>query len=434
MAALAPVSALLLSVALLLTGNGLQGTLLPVRASLEEFGALSIGVLGASYFIGFVLGCLITPNLIQRVGHIRLFTAMVSVASVAPLVHALVVTPVLWWIFRALTGLCLASLYLIIESWLNERSTTENRGLVFTTYTTVNYVVITLGQMLMLTDDPARFPLYAVASILVSVAAVPVAMSRSPQPAPIAAARLSFITLFKISPVGVMGCAVVGLTSGAFWALGPIFVIRSGMEVADVALFMSATVIGGAVSQWPFGRLSDRMDRRLVIAIAAAAAGAAGIGMIVAGLTMPQLVVAAGFLFGVFSFPIYALSVAHANDMAGSVDFVAMAGGLLLVNGIASVIGPLIAALAVETAGRAGLFGFTAVVHGAMALFTIYRLRQRSLPPDVQKTDFVAMPSTAPVRADIDPRAEDTAVVTDLAPEPPASEPPPDPPTTRDPA
>src|SRR5690606_6865526 len=133
--AIAPIGALLLSVALLLTGNGLQGTLLPVRASLEDFGELSIGVLGASYYGGFVLGCMMTPGLIRRVGHIRVFAAMVAVASVTPLLHALVVAPAFWWILRALTGLCLASLYLVIESWLNERSTSANRGTIFTTYT-----------------------------------------------------------------------------------------------------------------------------------------------------------------------------------------------------------------------------------------------------------------------------------------------------------
>lgn len=427
MAALAPIGALLLSVALLLTGNGLQGTLLPVRASIEGFGELSIGVLGASYYSGFVLGCLMTPRLISRVGHIRVFAAMVAVASATPLLHALVVTPAFWWILRALTGLCLASIYLVIESWLNERSTTANRGTIFTTYTTVNYAVLTLGQLLMLTDDPKNFPLYTIASILVSLAAVPVAMTRSPQPAPVASARLSFAGLFRISPVGVMGCVVVGLANGSFWALGPAFVMQSGFGVREVALFMSAVVIGGALSQWPFGRLSDRVDRRLVIMAACAASAAAGLALVAAGLIWPALTVIAGALFGVFAFPVYALSVAHTNDMAVGSDFVAIAGGLLLINGIASVIGPLLAAAAMAWAGPAGLFGFTAAIHGGMVLFTLYRMRQRAAPADTQKTDFVSMPATAPVRADIDPRAEEAPPPSDMPPAPPgpSGEPPP---------
>lgn len=405
-AAIAPVGALLLSVALLLTGNGLQGTLLPVRASLESFSPLSIGVLGASYYIGFAIGVLATPRLIGRVGHIRLFTAMVAIASVAPLAHALFVAPPFWWVMRAMCGLCMASLYLIIESWLNERATSENRGAVFTTYTTVNFTVITLGQLLILVDDPHKFPLYALASILVSVAAVPVALSRAPQPAQVHSPRLSFGALFRLSPVGVAGCITVGLANGAFWALGPAFVLQSGLKVSDVALFMSATVVGGALSQWPFGRLSDRIDRRVILMITCAAAAGSGAAIVLAGMYAPALVIPAGFLFGIFSFPVYALSVAHANDVARGTDFVAVAGGLLMTNGVASVIGPLLAAGAMQWAGAAGLFGCTALVHAAMALFTFYRRQRRAAPAAEEKSGFVPMPAHAPRLADIDPRGE----------------------------
>lgn len=406
---LAPVGALLLSVALLLMGNGLQGTLLPVRANLENFGALSIGVMGSAYYVGFVAGCVLTPKLIRRAGHIRLFAAMVSIASAIPLAHAMLVGPVPWWILRSLTGLCLAGLYLIIESWLNERATPENRGLVFTTYTTVNFSVITLGQMLMLADDPIRFHLFSLASILVSLAAVPVALTRYPQPAPISSARLSLGNLYRISPVGVAGVLTVGLANGAFWGMAPAFASQIGLSVPQIAWFMSATVIGGALSQWPFGRLSDRMDRRKTILIACALACGSAVLLIFTGLAMPTLMIGAAFLFGVFSFPLYALSAAHANDMAKDVDFVGIAGGLLLINGAGSVLGPVLGGIAMDRFGPLGLFGFTACVHAAMTLFTLHRMRQRAAPPQEQKADFVPMPATAPVRADLDPRADETA-------------------------
>lgn len=406
---LAPVGALLLSVALLLMGTGLQGTLLPVRANLENFGALSIGVMGSAYYVGFVAGCVLTPKLIRRAGHIRLFAAMVSIASAIPLAHAMLVGPVPWWILRSLTGLCLAGLYLIIESWLNERATPENRGLVFTTYTTVNFSVITLGQMLMLADDPIRFHLFSLASILVSLAAVPVALTRYPQPAPISSARLSLGNLYRISPVGVAGVLTVGLANGAFWGMAPAFASQIGLTVPQIAWFMSATVIGGALSQWPFGRLSDRMDRRKTILIACILACGSALLLILIGVAMPTLMIGAAFLFGVFSFPLYALSAAHANDMTKDVDFVAIAGGLLLINGAGSVIGPMLGGIAMDRFGPLGLFGFTAFVHGAMTVFTLHRMRQRAAPPEEQKADFVPMPATAPVRADLDPRADETA-------------------------
>jgi MFS family permease len=414
-ATLAPVGALLLSVALLLTGNGLQGTLLPVRANLESFGALSIGLMGSAYYIGFVAGCLLTPKLIRRVGHIRLFTAMVAVASVVPLLHAILIGGPAWWLLRAMTGLCLAGLYLIIESWLNERATPENRGLVFTTYTTVNFSVITLGQLLMLADDPLRFHLFSLASILVSLAAVPVALTRSPQPAPISSARLSVRSLYRVSPVGVAGVLTVGLANGAFWGMAPAFASQMGLTVPQIAWFMSATVIGGALAQWPFGRLSDRMDRRKTILIACMLACGAAMLLIFTGFALPALMIGASFLFGVCSFPLYALSAAHANDMAKDVDFVAVAGGLLLINGAGSVAGPVVAGLAMDRFGPFGLFGFTAVVHLAMSAFTLYRMRQRAAPPQEQKADFVPMPATAPVRADLDPRADETAGPPDRA-------------------
>lgn len=407
MASLAPVGALLLSVALLLTGNGLQGTLLPVRANLESFGSLSIGILGSAYYVGFVAGCVLTPKLIRRVGHIRLFTAMVSTASVVPLAHAMFVGSLPWWLLRAMTGLCLAGLYLIIESWLNERATPQNRGTIFTTYTTVNFAVITLGQMLLLADDPVRFHLFSLASILVSLAAVPVAMTRSPQPAPISSARLSLRGLYRVSPVGVAGVLTVGLANGAFWGMAPAFASQAGLTVPQVAWFMSATVVGGALAQYPFGRLSDRMDRRRTIMLACALSAASAGLVIFTYLTMPSLMIGAAFLFGVFSFPLYAISVAHTNDMATGVDFVAIAGGLLLINGAGSVVGPVIAGVAMEQVGPIGLFGFTAIVHSVMAVFTLHRMGQRAAPAQDQKTGFVPMPSSAPVRADIDPRADE---------------------------
>ena len=408
-ASIAPVGALLLSVALLLTGNGLQGTLLPVRASLESFGSLSIGILGSSYYVGFVAGCIATPKLIRRVGHIRLFTAMVSVASVVPLAHAMLVGSLPWWLLRAMTGVCLAGLYLIIESWLNERATPQNRGTIFTTYTTVNFSVITLGQMLLLVDDPVRFHLFSLASILVSLAAVPVALTRSPQPAPISSARLSLRGLYGVSPVGVAGVMTVGLANGAFWGTAPAFASQAGLSITQVAWFMSATVVGGALAQWPFGRLSDRMDRRKTILITCLLAAGAGLLVIVTYVSMPALMIGAAFLFGIFAFPLYAISVAHTNDMATDVDFVAIAGGLLLINGAGSVIGPLLAGVAMDRFGPVGLFGFTAIIHGCMAAFALHRMGQRAAPAQERKTGFVPMPATAPVRPDIDPRADETA-------------------------
>jgi MFS family permease len=241
-----PVAALLLAVSLLLTGQGLQGTLLPVRASLEEFPALSIGLMGGFYFFGFTLGCLKGGDLVARVGHVRVFAAMTALASAAPLLHGLIVESLVWSAFRFLTGFCFAVLYIVIESWLNELSTNENRGIVFSTYVMISLTVLALGQMLMLVHDPRELFLFAVVSVLVSVAVVPVVLSTAPGPRKPHRVPINMRRLYEISPAGTLACLGSGMANGAFWALGPVFTVGVTRNLDLAAWFMTANVLGGA--------------------------------------------------------------------------------------------------------------------------------------------------------------------------------------------
>ncbi len=384
--ALAPVAALLLSVAILLMGNGLQGTLLPVRANLEDFATLSIGLMGSLYYLGFAAGCILGPYLLRHVGHIRSFTAMAAVASAVPLVHGLILVAPAWWLMRALTGFCFAVLYLIIESWLNERATNETRGMILSLYLIINLTVITLGQLMLVLADPADFPLFAVASILVSLAAVPVALSGSAQPAPVQTVHIRIRRLYATSPVGFLGCLFIGLANGSFWALGPVFAGVSGLDITGIALFMSATVIGGALGQWPLGRLSDRIDRRHVLVGGSLGAAAVGVAIVLSiFFTTGAYVYLLGALWGACAFPLYAIAVAHANDHAEREDFVEVCSGLLLVSAVGSVSGPILASVLMALVGAAGLFAFTAGTHVVMAGFALWRLTRRSpAAPDAQ--------------------------------------------------
>lgn len=405
---LAPVAALLFSVTLLLAGNGLQTTLLPVRAEMEVFPAFSIGVMGSAYFLGFVAGCLLTSRLVSQVGHIRVFAAMVAGASAMPLIHVLVVEPWAWWVLRAVTGFCIAALFLVIESWLNERADNRSRGTIFSVYTTLNYGAMTAGQLLITLYDPALFPLFAIASVLVSLAAIPVALTRSAAPASLSEVRMRPLHLLRLSPVGVAGCAAIGLSNGAFWSLGPAYAVGIGLNTTEIALFMSVTVIGGALSQWPFGRLSDRLDRRVVIIAVALLSTASGLGLYLATDYLAVAIAPLAFAFGAFSFPLYALSVAHVNDLISSESFVEVSGGLLLVNGIAAVIGPLLAAGAMGYAGPAALFLFMAVVYLLLAAFAFLRMRIRPLPAETHGAEFVVVAETvASTTVALDPRAEE---------------------------
>ncbi len=403
---IAPVAALLLSVAILLTGNGLQGTLLPVRAQLEAFGTLSIGVLGSAYYVGFAVGCVFGPQTVRRVGHIRAFTALTAVAASVALAHALIVQPQVWWLLRAVTGFCFAGIYVVVESWLNARATNTTRGTILSLYTVINLTVITLGQLLIAVYNPALFPLFALASILVSLAAVPVALTTTEAPPPPRLAVLRPARIYRVSPVGLIGCFASGLANGPFWTLGPVFAVGSGLDTRGVAFFMSLTVIGGAIGQWPLGLLSDRIDRRRVIVGVCVLAALAAAGLAVLGRMMPTQVLWAGLGFGLFAIPLYALCVAHANDFVDPAEFVEASGSLLLANAAGSVLGPLAAATAMAMVGPPGLFATMAVVFVLMAGFAVHRTRRRAAPPSAEKAPFVAVPRTSPEVAPLDPRAD----------------------------
>ena len=399
----APIAALLISVALLLMGNGLQGTLLPVRASIEDFSKIDIGVMGSAYFVGFALGCYYGTHLVRRAGHIRTFSAMVAVASSAVLAHALIVSPILWWCLRALTGFCFAVLYLVIESWLNEKATNENRGMVFSIYTIINLTVITIGQLMLTLDEPTDFPLFALSSILLSVAAVPVAMTTASAPGPIATTTVRFARLYRLSPVGIIGCLAVGLANGAFWGLAPVYAQGETSDVAAVAIFMSITVIAGAVGQYPLGRISDRMDRRRVITIALIGAAVAGIGLVLVNPAWQHAVFAVAFIYGMFAFPLYSLSVAETNDRIDPSGYVEAASGLLMVYAVGAIIGPIFASLFMKFIGNAGLFTFTVFVHTTAVIFTLYRIHRQSAAPLEEHIDFADALRVAHTVSNIDP-------------------------------
>lgn len=408
---IAPISALLLSVALLLTGNGLLGTLLPVRAGLEGFGSLNIGILGSSYYVGFALGCFLGARLVKRVGHIRVFTAAVSIASVASIVHALVVTPEIWWIVRAVTGFCFATLYIVIESWLNEKSTNETRGLVFSIYTIINLSFITIGQMALTLSDPRAFTLFGLASIVISLAAVPVALTKASAPQPLATVSIRPRYLYKISPVGFLGCLAVGLANGPFWSLAPVYAQRVDGNVAWIAIFMSICVIAGAVGQYPLGRLSDHIDRRIVIILSCLGAAVAGLSLAVIDHNWQAGFLAAGAVYGLFAFPLYALAVAHLNDFVEEDGFVEAASGLLLVFAIGAVVGPLIASAIMRFFGVDMLFAYTACVHLCMAIYAFYRLRQRAAPLAEDRVQFVDSLRVAHTVSAIDPLSGDASPI-----------------------
>ena len=403
--ALAPVASLLFSVSLLLMGNGLQGTLLPVRANMASFSSIELGLLGTAYFLGFTFGCVHGPLLVRRSGHIRAYLAMTSLASVVALLHAMYVDPVGWWALRAVTGYCFAILYIVIESWLNARSNNRTRGTVFSIYTAINLTVITAGQMMLSLADPQSFSLFAFAAILVSLAALPVAFTGSASPEQPEFVRPRIAKLFRISPVAAAGCFAVGLANGAFWALGPVFAQNEGFNLNEIAVFMSAVVLGGALAQWPLGTLSDRMDRRIVMVVAAMIAMLAALVLMAVPQTDKMAMVVAGAAFGAGAFPLYALAVAHANDYADASESVEVSSGLLLIYGMGAAAGPLLASLWREAMGGPSLFFFTAAVHIVLIAYVLWRMAQRVPPQPEQRVHFAEAAIVAQTVLPIEPAA-----------------------------
>ncbi|WP_366554758.1 MFS transporter [Aquibaculum sediminis] len=405
---LAPVFALLVSVALLLLGNGLLGTLLPVRAQLEAFSTPVIGLLGSLYFFGFGFGCVLGPHLIQRVGHIRTFAALAALVVAVPLVHALFPLPYAWAALRIVAGLCLAGLYTVIESWLNQSVDNASRGTVLSVYIVVNLCAMTGGQLLLLLDSPSGPALFSLVAVLMTLAVVPIALTRAAAPVPPVTVRLRLRHLYHLSPVGILGCFTVGMTSGAFWTVAPAYVTALGEGPEAVSTFMAVAVFAGALAQWPLGRLSDQIDRRLVILGACLAAGLAGIGLFQSAHLPIPLLVLAGF-FGAFALSAYALCIAHANDFIAPEDAVEASAGLLLTYAAGAVAGPLLAASAMSWLGPSGLFAATAVAHFLFALFVIHRIRQRAPIPADEREHFVLMePRTSAMVFELDPRSETT--------------------------
>ena len=367
-----------------------------MRASLEAFTTLSIGIMGAAYFLGFTLGCLRGGELVQRVGHIRVFLAMTALASAAPLLHGLVLDPIAWGLLRALTGFCFAVLYIVIESWLNEASTNENRGTVFSIYVIITLTVLAAGQMMTLLYDPAGLELFLIASVLVSLGAIPVAPSLSPPPRQPATVELDMRRVFRTSPTGSIGCLAVGLANGAFWSLAPVFTAGVSSDTSLSAWFMSAAVVGGALSQWPLGYVSDKLGRRKIIL----GATLFGVG-IAAAAFMPGIefdflaVNLLGIAWGAIAFPLYAIAVAHANDHADPDDYVMVSSGLLLMYGVGAIAGPFFASLMMSVIGATGLFAFTAIAHGMLFLFVSLRMTQRVSAPDERHIAFSDALATA---------------------------------------
>jgi MFS family permease len=405
----ASIAALLLSASIFLVGSGLQNILVPLTASLSGFSSVAIAFMATAYFFGFVLGCLLTPVVIRRAGHIRMFAVYAAFASTVALAYVLVPNEIAWIAMRVAAGFFTAGLSMAIESWLGERSTNETRGLTFSAYMVINLGSVTVGQMVLVAVDPSGFTPFALICIATALSLVPVSLTAHPAPVAPEIVKPDLRKLYRLSPVAAVGCLAVGLVNGTFWGLGPVFAHEIGLPVAGVATFMSAAVIGGAVLQLPMGRLSDRLDRRVVIKWGAVVTTITAGVLAFADRLPEEAIYLLAIPFGGFMLPLYSLCVAHAMDYAEPSDMVQSSGGLLLLYGIGAAIGPTIATSLMGMVGYQAVPTLMIIVYACLVLFILYRMRARAAMPPEERTEFATAATTTPEAFNLDPRTETDA-------------------------
>lgn len=396
--------AVLSCAALLFAGNGLFQTLLPIRATQEGYSSALIGWLGTAYFGGFTIGCFLGPKIIMSVGHARTFAGITALLTATFLAFPLFVDVIFWGVLRILSGACLAMLYIVVESWLNDSADNANRGRILSIYIIVSNIVTMAGQLLVNSFDTLDATLFILVAIMICLSIVPISLTPTPAPSPVPSARLDLKALYRLSPVGVIGCLLAGIVEGAFWSLGPVFAQGRGMETADVALLMAAFVLGGTLSQWPLGWASDRIDRRIVISSAAFGTVITGlvIGLNIVPEGVPTFVLAG--CHGALMIPIYALCISHANDVVSNDRMVETSGGLLLSFSVGATAGPITASLFMRNDQPGGLFIFIGGILCLLGVFVIYRLMREKRMISYGKTHYAqtsaASPAIFPTDAD----------------------------------
>jgi MFS family permease len=394
--ALASTWTLLLGMALLMLGTGLQGTLVGLRASLEGFPVLLAGVMLAAYYLGYMAGSLMAPALVRSVGHIRVFAALTSLASVLILLQGVFVSPLPWMLVRVVFGFCFAGIYIVAESWLNDRVDNDHRGLLLSIYMLVCYAGLGLGQLLLNLADPRSTVLFILVSILISVAMIPMALTTSSAPefsgSVSAPARVRLRDLFRSSPLGVVGVAMSGAVSGCLFSLGAIYADGNGFTTFEVSLFMAVAILAGCLSQLPVGRISDRLDRRkVVIAVCLLAALGAGGAWWLADITRVGFFAMVA-VYGGMSLTLYSLSSAHVNDHVPADARLGASSTLILVNGAGAFIAPILVAAIMQAVGNDTFLPLLAVLHLTLAAYALFRMGRRAPVPDRDKTPFVGTP------------------------------------------
>ena len=393
--------ALMAGMFLLQVGNGVQGTLVGVRGGIEGFSTFEMSFVMSAYFVGFLGGARLTPEMIRRVGHIRVFAALGSFISAAMVLYPTVTDPIAWTVLRIVIGFCFSGVYVTAESWLNNASSNENRGKSLSLYMIMQMAGLVAGQGVMSLGDPGGYLLFIVPSVLVSISIAPILLTATPTLAFESTKPMSIRRLFQVSPLGAVGILLMGGVFSAIFGMSSVFGTEAGLGVAQISGFIAMIFLGGMFLQAPIGWLSDRIDRRRLVLACAIVGVISALGGAVAANSYSVLL-AAAFLIGGMSNPLYALIIAHTNDFLDADDMAAASGGLIFLNGIGAITGPLITGWLMGLTGPAGFFLFIAILMAALAGYTLYRSTQRAAPTTEETGVFApVLPSTTAVAMEV---------------------------------
>lgn len=392
--------ALLLGMLFLQLGNGLQGTLLGVRGELENFSTFEMSLVMSAYFVGFLGASRLVPELIRRVGHVRVFAALASFISAILILYPLLVNPWVWIGGRVIIGFCFCGVYIAAESWLNNAATNENRGQLLSSYMVVQMAGIVAAQLLLLVGDPGGFELFILISVLVSISFAPILLSITPTPAFDATKPMSIKQLFSTSPLGCVGMFFLGGVFSAQFGMAPVFGTKAGLSLYEISSFVASFYIGAMVFQFPIGWLSDRMDRRILI-VATSTIGFISALFAIALANSFLILLGSAFFIGGMSNPLYSLLIAYTNDFLDPEDMASASGGLLFLNGLGAISGPLFTGYLMNQMGPEGFFVILAILLGLLTAYGFYRMTQRGIS-DVDTSSYTSvLPTTSVVAVEI---------------------------------
>jgi MFS family permease len=401
--------AILLGIGFMMLANGLQGTLLGLRATIEGFSTFTTGIMMSGYFIGIFIGSFLAPMLVKRVGHIRVFSALASLASISILFHGIYINPVIWMAMRIITGICFAGFYVVTESWLNDRASNETRGKILSIYMVVITLGMGSGQFLLNLANPEEIDLFILISVIISFGLIPILLTAKPAPVFEASSKMSVIDLYRASPLAVIGNGLTGMAHGTIFGLGAIYASQVLVDVKSISWFMACFLIGSLITLWPIGYLSDRISRRLVMMTISAISIIASIVAIYVskdGIAFYLVIV----LLGGAAMPMYSICIAYANDRLEPHQIVGASGSLVMVAGIGLSTGPIIIAFFMDLYSVDFYFWGIASVFAMILILTLIRIKSRVGIAIEDQSQLIATGAIGtPIAEFIAPGAEDYA-------------------------